>query len=220
MSAHRIAPLLLALAATAIAKTDLAGCTSFTTTTSVLGGSAPFQTVMWYDPDSLEICSFIDCGGGRAPPKTDRPGCPLYTGTEAAAVDFLATDPAAPPPVTSSPTPTDTERGGTSSPRPTGPPEEDGDEGTSTIEAVSETETDAGVTQSTAASETGGDAAATDSKSRTELVVAPEPTPSAPTDASASVSTSADPSSTGAADALRGGPGVLLAAGLAAIAAM
>ncbi|KAH7369294.1 hypothetical protein B0T11DRAFT_72268 [Plectosphaerella cucumerina] len=212
MSAHRIAPLLLALAATAIAKTDLAGCTSFTTTTSVLGGSAPFQTVMWYDPDSLEICSFIDCGGGRAPPKTDRPGCPLYTGTEAVAVEFLATDPAAPPPVTSSPTPTDTERGGTSSPRPTGPPEEDGDQGTSTTEAASETGTDAGITQSTAA--------ATDSTSRTELVVAPEPTPSAPTDASASVSTSADPSSTGGADALRGGSGILFAAGFAAIAAL
>ncbi|KAH6692743.1 putative siderophore biosynthesis enzyme [Plectosphaerella plurivora] len=206
MSAHRIAPILLALAATALAKTDLAGCTSFTTTTA-FGDSAPFQTIMWYVPDNLEICSFLDCGGGRAPPKTDTPGCPQYTGTEPVAVAFLATDPAAPPPApsTSAPTPTESERGGTSSPRPTGPPEE---EGASTTAA--------------AGSETVNDTAATQSTSRTGLIVAPSPTPSPSTAASASASESAaaDPSSTGAADALRGGPGFMLAAGLAAIAVL
>lgn len=38
--------------------------------------------VHWYDPDTGEVCDPHDCGGGRAPPKTDVPGCPLYTGTE------------------------------------------------------------------------------------------------------------------------------------------
>ncbi|SPN96559.1 uncharacterized protein DNG_00082 [Cephalotrichum gorgonifer] len=38
--------------------------------------------VHWYDPDTGEVCDPLDCGGGRAPPKTDRPGCPLYKGTE------------------------------------------------------------------------------------------------------------------------------------------
>ncbi|OBT65503.1 hypothetical protein VE03_05008 [Pseudogymnoascus sp. 23342-1-I1] len=29
----------------------------------------------WYDPLTGEICDPIDCGGGRAPPKTNVPGC-------------------------------------------------------------------------------------------------------------------------------------------------
>lgn len=38
--------------------------------------------VHWYDPDTGEVCDPHDCGGGRAPPKTDVPGCPFYKGTE------------------------------------------------------------------------------------------------------------------------------------------
>ncbi|EED19426.1 siderophore biosynthesis enzyme, putative [Talaromyces stipitatus ATCC 10500] len=38
--------------------------------------------VHWYNPNTGEICDPLDCGGGRAPPKTDVPGCPLYKGTE------------------------------------------------------------------------------------------------------------------------------------------
>ncbi|RFU33257.1 hypothetical protein B7463_g3040, partial [Scytalidium lignicola] len=37
--------------------------------------------VHWFDPLTGEICDPLDCGGGRAPPKTDVPGCPLYKGT-------------------------------------------------------------------------------------------------------------------------------------------
>lgn len=40
------------------------------------------KIVHWFDPDTGEICDPLDCGGGRAPPKTDVPGCPMYTGTE------------------------------------------------------------------------------------------------------------------------------------------
>lgn len=29
----------------------------------------------WYDPLTGEICDPVDCGGGRAPPKTNVPGC-------------------------------------------------------------------------------------------------------------------------------------------------
>lgn len=191
---------LLALAAGALAKTNLAGCTSFTTTT-VDGTDEPLPTIVWYVPDTLEICSLIDCGGGRAPPKSDTPGCPQYTGTEAVAVDFLQTDPAAPS-VVSTPTPTTTtttqaDDGTTASPRPTGPPEEESDS-SSTVESESATAT-------------------TPSSTKTELVVATGPTPSPPTQDP--FSTTADPSPTGAADNLRAGPGALLAAGLAAIAA-
>ncbi|KAJ5082216.1 Glycoside hydrolase 18 protein [Penicillium argentinense] len=40
------------------------------------------RIVHWYDPETGEICDPLDCGGGRAPPKTDVPGCPMYTGSE------------------------------------------------------------------------------------------------------------------------------------------
>lgn len=36
--------------------------------------------VHWFDPDDGMICDPLDCGGGRAPPKTV-PGCPAYKGT-------------------------------------------------------------------------------------------------------------------------------------------
>jgi hypothetical protein len=39
--------------------------------------------VHWYDPDDGQICDPLDCGGGRAPPKTDVPCCGNYQGTEA-----------------------------------------------------------------------------------------------------------------------------------------
>ncbi|KAM7213745.1 NEDD4-like E3 ubiquitin-protein ligase WWP2 [Rhypophila decipiens] len=42
----------------------------------------PDRIVHYYDPDTGEICPNYDCGGGRAPPKTDKPGCPFYKGTE------------------------------------------------------------------------------------------------------------------------------------------
>ncbi|KIW08701.1 uncharacterized protein PV09_00648 [Verruconis gallopava] len=62
---------LLSLASSILAKTDLAGCTS-----TVSGAS-----ILYYVPDTGEICSILDCGGGRAPPKTDVPGCAAYQGS-------------------------------------------------------------------------------------------------------------------------------------------
>ncbi|KAL7818716.1 hypothetical protein V8C44DRAFT_318813 [Trichoderma aethiopicum] len=37
--------------------------------------------VHWYDVNDGQVCDPRDCGGGRAPPRTDVPGCPLYSGT-------------------------------------------------------------------------------------------------------------------------------------------
>ncbi|KAK8258320.1 hypothetical protein IWZ00DRAFT_41602 [Phyllosticta capitalensis] len=83
------------LATGALAKTDIAGCT--TTNTVVYGGAS----VIWYVPGTGEICEALDCGGGRAPPKTTVPGCPAYSGTASYSPSYLpgygagATSPAA-----------------------------------------------------------------------------------------------------------------------------
>ncbi len=61
---------LLALAQTAVA---VCGIHSFT--------SCADGIVHWFDPNTGEICDPLDCGGGRAAPRTDVPGCPLYSGT-------------------------------------------------------------------------------------------------------------------------------------------
>ncbi|KAJ5823630.1 hypothetical protein N7447_005970 [Penicillium robsamsonii] len=68
----------------ATARTDLEGCVS----TEVIIEKY-YASYLWYVPDSGEICSFLDCGGGRAPPKTTQPGCPQYTGTETLTPDYL-----------------------------------------------------------------------------------------------------------------------------------
>ncbi|KAL4897319.1 hypothetical protein BDV59DRAFT_87901 [Aspergillus ambiguus] len=64
------------LASAVHARTDLEGCTKSETVNQWNEAS-----MIWYVPDTGEICDFPDCGGGRAPPKTDNPACPLYTGT-------------------------------------------------------------------------------------------------------------------------------------------
>jgi hypothetical protein len=74
---------LLTLAATVLAKTDLEGCTS--SQTVAFGGAS----MIYWDPTNGEICSFLDCGGGRAPPKTTVPGCDGYKGTATYSPDFL-----------------------------------------------------------------------------------------------------------------------------------
>ena len=72
-----------ALAALALAKTDYEGCTS--STTVVYGGAS----VMYWDPTNGEICQYLDCGGGRAPPKTNVPGCDAYEGTATYSPSYL-----------------------------------------------------------------------------------------------------------------------------------
>ncbi|KAL4881569.1 hypothetical protein BJY04DRAFT_188363 [Aspergillus karnatakaensis] len=66
----------LTLLGLASAKTDIGGCISSATTNQWHEAS-----MIWWVPDTGEICEFLDCGGGRAPPKTTVPGCPQYTGT-------------------------------------------------------------------------------------------------------------------------------------------
>nr|OQO03077.1 hypothetical protein B0A51_17922 [Rachicladosporium sp. CCFEE 5018] len=66
------------------AKTDLSGCSS-TDVSSPAGAS-----IAWYVPSTGELCEFLDCGGGRAPPKTTVPGCPQYSGTDTYSPSYLA----------------------------------------------------------------------------------------------------------------------------------
>jgi len=66
-----------------LGRTDLQGCTSSEVVTN--GGAS----YIFYVPDTGEICSFLDCGGGRAPPKSTVPGCPLYSGTATVTPSFL-----------------------------------------------------------------------------------------------------------------------------------
>ncbi|KAJ4123045.1 hypothetical protein NW768_010037 [Fusarium equiseti] len=79
------------------ARTNYDGCTSFTSTVTVRpepGYGNTYEKVMWYVSDTLEICEGVDCGGGRAPPRSV-PGCPLYKGTETVTPRFLDSDPMA-----------------------------------------------------------------------------------------------------------------------------
>ncbi|KAF6809042.1 siderophore biosynthesis protein [Colletotrichum musicola] len=93
--------LLATTATTILAASDLAGCTSFTSTVpaasgkpSSAGHESAHVTVIWYRPGTWEICQDIDCGSGRAPPR-NVPGCPGYTGTDTVERKFLTADPAA-----------------------------------------------------------------------------------------------------------------------------
>ncbi|KAL6692191.1 hypothetical protein J3F84DRAFT_384496 [Trichoderma pleuroticola] len=81
----------LLLASSALAKTDLAGCTY--TDVVVRPTDRPaydaYASRIWYVPGTGELCDLLDCGGGRAPPKTNVPGCPLYSGTETYSPSYL-----------------------------------------------------------------------------------------------------------------------------------
>lgn len=74
---------LTGLANLATARTDLEGCVSSEIVIDY------YASYLWYVPDTGEICSFLDCGGGRAPPKTDKPGCGGYTGTATVTPDYI-----------------------------------------------------------------------------------------------------------------------------------
>lgn len=83
MTARALTALFISLLpGAALAKTDLDGCTWIEGTyTPTWDGPDPWRTRFYYDPDTFEECSFLDCGGGRAPPKKNVPGCGEYTGT-------------------------------------------------------------------------------------------------------------------------------------------
>ncbi|KAM3439991.1 hypothetical protein NHJ13734_003488 [Beauveria thailandica] len=78
----------LSLASSAAARTDLAGCT-YTDLVVKPTQMAAYASRLWYVPDTGEVCALLDCGGGRAPPKSTVPGCPLYTGTETYAPSYI-----------------------------------------------------------------------------------------------------------------------------------
>ncbi|OAA75269.1 hypothetical protein LEL_07257 [Akanthomyces lecanii RCEF 1005] len=67
-------------ASSTLARTDLAGCT-YTDLVIQATQQAAYASRLYYVPDTGEVCDFLDCGGGRAPPKSTVPGCPDYTGT-------------------------------------------------------------------------------------------------------------------------------------------
>lgn len=108
LSSSRLTSLsLLALSPlAALAKTDLSGCTTFTSTVTIDPTAHSYgnvyESLVYYDPDTLEICTVPDCGGGRAAPKTGVPGCPLYSGTATPTPSFLSADPLAPVVMTTS----------------------------------------------------------------------------------------------------------------------
>ncbi|KAJ6783523.1 hypothetical protein PWT90_02054 [Aphanocladium album] len=81
MTVARAFAVALALASSALARTDLAGCT-YTDLVIKPTRDVGYASRLYYVPDTGEVCDFLDCGGGRAPPKTTVPGCPLYEGTE------------------------------------------------------------------------------------------------------------------------------------------
>jgi hypothetical protein len=66
------------------ARTDLTGCTR-TDISSPAGAS-----YAWIVPDTGELCEFLDCGGGRAPPKLNVPGCAAYTGSQVYEPSYVA----------------------------------------------------------------------------------------------------------------------------------
>ncbi len=59
----------------AATRVSAVGCSTHTYTACADG------ITHWYDPDDGQICDPLDCGGGRAPPKSNVPCCPSYTGT-------------------------------------------------------------------------------------------------------------------------------------------
>lgn len=81
---HHLLLLIFTTFQVVLARTDLTGCTS-TSVSSPAGAS-----IAWYVPETGEICDLLDCGGGRAPPKTTIPGCPLYSGTASYSPLYLA----------------------------------------------------------------------------------------------------------------------------------
>ncbi|KAK3375864.1 hypothetical protein B0T24DRAFT_591561 [Lasiosphaeria ovina] len=87
-----LAAIVLLCASPALARTDLSGCVSTQVIFEQFAAS-----LIWYVPGTGEICSFIDCGGGRAPPKTTVPGCAGYDGTATVTPSFLSGFPRAAP---------------------------------------------------------------------------------------------------------------------------
>ena len=73
--------LLTTLFALVAAKQNFDGC--------VYTSLSSDRPLVYYVPETGEICDNPDCGGGRAPPKTTVPGCAAYKGTASYSASFL-----------------------------------------------------------------------------------------------------------------------------------
>lgn len=82
MPVKALITIILTAPALTLGRTNYEGCTSIEGTyTPTWSGPEPWRTRFYYVPDTFEVCSRLDCGGGRAPPKYTVPGCPAYEGT-------------------------------------------------------------------------------------------------------------------------------------------
>ncbi|PGH19539.1 hypothetical protein AJ80_03874 [Polytolypa hystricis UAMH7299] len=79
------------------AKIGYDGCQSMTTT-----NQNGYDYYMYYLPDTGEVCENPDCGGGRAPPKYDKPWCGAYTGTDSYVASYIDLPTPTPEPTPSS----------------------------------------------------------------------------------------------------------------------
>ncbi|KAL3434342.1 hypothetical protein BDV09DRAFT_195999 [Aspergillus tetrazonus] len=75
----------ISLLGTVYARTILEGCT-FTETVSEKNE----YSIVWYVPETGEICDVSVCGGGLDPFDYDNPACPEYTGTAPYKPSYLA----------------------------------------------------------------------------------------------------------------------------------
>ncbi|KAK4165633.1 hypothetical protein QBC43DRAFT_31042 [Cladorrhinum sp. PSN259] len=105
-------PTISLLILSASAKTDIGGCVS-TEVPYMTRDTLVYRSLLWYVPDTGELCELLDCGGGRAPPKTNVPGCGNYKGTDTYSPQYwtgfkaaatTSTEPAAPVATTTSTT--------------------------------------------------------------------------------------------------------------------
>lgn len=153
------AALVLLAASPALARTDIAGCTYYDSVV-VVNHVPSYNTRIWYVPGSGELCELLDCGGGRAPPKTTVPGCPQYVGTATYSPKFI--DPktlgGAPPAKTTTAAETETES--PEAPLTTTPPALTSSPGSSSV-VETETETDGTVSGTSAETSTETSAADT-----------------------------------------------------------
>ncbi|KAF6803297.1 siderophore biosynthesis [Colletotrichum sojae] len=137
------------LATVALAKTDLSGCTSSDAVVTPANGGTPYATRIYYVPDTGEICALLDCGGGRAPPKTTVPGCASYEGTDTYSPSFLPVKTSAPAADTKTSAPATTPAPGKTSV--SAAAESSGAETKSSDDIKAETETNTLVTATTSA---------------------------------------------------------------------
>ncbi|KAK3901901.1 glycoside hydrolase [Staphylotrichum tortipilum] len=205
--------ILSALALLMLATPALSVCTGMHTF-----GSCEDRIVHWYDPNTGEICDPLDCGGGRAPPKTNVPGCPGYMGTLTRATEasfmpcFTSAKPppapaaettvSNPPPATLPPPAASPASTSSSTSAPPPPPKPSSDSAGGQVEST---------TSSSAAESTAGSSSASGSGL---ITTAPPTTLSSSTRSSTSTSSTTSEPVKGAGSRVVGGSWAVVAAGV------